>query len=384
MSRMILTDYEISMKTGFILESPLRRLPSYFDPWNKIALSLVQHIENRTLRDEIAKLPVLDVSSLSGGKEIKLAHLQLAIMTTGYLWMDPSDVPKVLPRPLAVPLYAMYEKYDLAPVITYADLFLCNNVLKDPNRPPSVENMEAIIDVPGKSEWNWFFAVGTMVEHEFAAAMQSFQNVLDGIDEGDENKMALSLNQLAESVLNMKATLTRMHEKLSIEGFFLKLSTFFNGYDQDPLPDGLIFEGIKDEPVKMAHANAGQTPIFKSLDALCGIQHQEDRHQYTETVSEYMYPSHRKFIADLRQRPVQLKSVVESSCNTELKASFNNLIQAMVSFRSYHVQMVTKYFILGVKKISPEEQDIMKPVKKFTMNYIKGMRDDCKTAPMSS
>ncbi|XP_046546151.1 myoglobin-like [Haliotis rubra] len=211
MSRLILTDYEISMKTGFILESPLRRLPPYFDPWNKIALSLVKHIENGTLRTEIPKLPVLDVSCLSGEKEIKLAHLQLVIMTSGYLWMDPSDVPKVLPRPLAVPLYAMYEKYDLAPVITYADLFLCNTVFKDPNRPASIENLAAIIDVPGKSEWDWFFAVGTMVEQDFAAAMQSFQNVLDGIDEGDQNKMALSLNQLAEAVLNMKATETRVH-----------------------------------------------------------------------------------------------------------------------------------------------------------------------------
>ncbi|XP_048242269.1 myoglobin-like [Haliotis rufescens] len=153
----------------------------------------------------------------------------------------------------------------------------------------------------------------------------------------------------------------------------------------EPLPDGLIFEGVKDEPVKMAGANAGQSPIFKSLDALCGIQIREDRHQYTQTVCEYLYPSHRKLIADLRQRPVQLKSVVESSGNSELKASFNNLIQAVTTFRSYHVQLVTKYFVLGMKKNLPEEDlKALKPVKEFTMSYIKGMRDDCKKSMTST
>ncbi|XP_048242465.1 indoleamine 2,3-dioxygenase 1-like [Haliotis rufescens] len=172
MSRLILTDYEISMKTGFLLDEPLIRLPSYFDPWTRLALSLVKRIETKTLRDEIPKLPVLDVSCLSGEKEVKLAHMQLVFITSGYLWMDSTDVPRVLPPPLAVPLYAMYEKYGMAPVITYADVILSNAVFKDPNRPASVENLAAIVAIPGRSQWDWFFAVGAMAELDFGAAMK--------------------------------------------------------------------------------------------------------------------------------------------------------------------------------------------------------------------
>ncbi|XP_067655257.1 myoglobin-like isoform X1 [Haliotis asinina] len=381
MARLDLTDYDISMKTGFVLEEPLTRLPSYFDPWNNVALRFAELVGNKTMREEVLKLPVLDINRLCGMKEERLAHLQLTVMTSGYLWQNGlHDVPKVLPKCLAVPLYGMYEKQGFQPVITYADLYLSNTTLKDPNEPAVIENLAAIIDMMGGSEWLWFFAVGLRVEQDFADSMQAFQNVLDGTDEGDEEKIARSLDEISDAVLNMQKTMKRFHENLSVEGFFPKMTVFFGGYGELALHDGLIFEGVKDEPIKAKGANAGQSPILKVIDALLGIEHEEKRHAYTEEIITYMVPKHARLIRDLRKRPKQLKSVVESSSNSDLKQAYNNLAQSVLKFRNYHVQIVTKYVIQGVKKnFPPEMKESFHPVQQFIINYVKGMRDDCKT-----
>ncbi|XP_048242559.1 myoglobin-like isoform X2 [Haliotis rufescens] len=385
MARLDLTDYDVSMRTGFVLEDPLTRLPPYFDPWNNVALRYTELVSTKTMREEVLKLPVLDVDRLCGMKEERLAHLQLTAMTSGYLWQNGlHDVPKVLPKCLAVPLHGMFEKQGFQPVITYADLYLSNTILKDPNEPAVIENFAAIIDMMGGSEWLWFFAVGIRVEQDFAEAMQAFQDVLDGTDENDAEKIARSLDVISDAVHNMQNTMKRFHENLTVEGFFPKMTTFFGGYGELALHDGLIFEGVKQEPIKAKGANAGQSPVMKALDALLGIEHEEKRQAYTEEIITYMVPNHGRLMRDLRQRPKQLKAVVESSSNADLKQAYNNLVQTILKFRSYHVQIVTKYVIQGAKKnFPPEIQESFRPVQQFIVSYVKGMRDDCKTGTTS-
>ncbi|CAG5117389.1 unnamed protein product, partial [Candidula unifasciata] len=63
-------------------------LPAYFDPWNDLATSLPILFKEKTFRQAVDRLPLLDHNKLTGHHQLRLAHLQLALITCGYVWQN--------------------------------------------------------------------------------------------------------------------------------------------------------------------------------------------------------------------------------------------------------------------------------------------------------
>nr|BAA33060.1 indoleamine dioxygenase like-myoglobin [Turbo cornutus] len=376
MPRLDVAQFDVSMKTGFILENPLTKLPAYFDAWNNLSSKMSQLVASKGMRDEVKKLPVLDFNKLNGPNEVKLGHLQLAMMTSGYLWQNGlDDVPTSLPNCLAAPLYGIYEKYDIPPVMTYGDILLNNAIAKGGPQP---ENISAIVDIPAdKKDWDWYIGVSYMAEFEFAKAVPALQNVFDGMDENNDDKIAAALKQIAEAAGNIQKTMGRFSEKLSADVLFPKMWAFFGGYGELTLHDGLIFEGVKDQPIKMKGGNASQSPTLRVLDNLLGIANQPERTAFIEEIMKYIQPNHRKFIQAVGER--NLKARVDASGNAGLKEAFQGLKAALSNLRNFHVQVVTKYIVQAFEKNLPAaKQGELKPMKESAMKTVQGFRDDCK------
>ncbi|GFR57997.1 indoleamine 2,3-dioxygenase 2 [Elysia marginata] len=101
--------------------------------WNKLARDMPRLIKEKKMRDAVHKLEELNPSLLEGKKQLKLAHLQLSLITSGYVWQDgDAGVPKYLPRNLAVPFYTISNRLGLQPILTHATLVMANVTRIDP------------------------------------------------------------------------------------------------------------------------------------------------------------------------------------------------------------------------------------------------------------
>ncbi len=81
------------------------------------------------------QMPLLDTSSLTDYKDMRLGHLYLCYIGNGYVWQDgDSGVPVCLPRQVAVPWCALSDRLGLQPCMSHAVAALANWKLKDPTK----------------------------------------------------------------------------------------------------------------------------------------------------------------------------------------------------------------------------------------------------------
>jgi len=84
-------------------ESPLELLSdSYYEPWEHIVKHLPELIDNGSIRDVVAQLPVLETSRLISEAEWQRAYVMLGFMAQAYIWGGdkPAEVGSRLPRTL--------------------------------------------------------------------------------------------------------------------------------------------------------------------------------------------------------------------------------------------------------------------------------------------
>ncbi|KXZ50994.1 IDO protein [Gonium pectorale] len=135
-----------------------------------------------------------------------------------------------------------------------------------------------------------------------------------------------------------------------------------SGWRNNPdLPQGLVYEGVSDEPVQLYGETGAQSSILHAFDAALGIRHEEVwLRSYLDTMVQHMPPHHRAFLADLeepnRQQPAaaatasggggggrpraNVRSFVQSASGAagggELRDAYNGAVAELERFRSAH------------------------------------------------
>ncbi|XP_076460847.1 myoglobin-like isoform X2 [Babylonia areolata] len=117
------------------------------------------------------------------------------------------------------------------------------------------------------------------------------------------------------------------------------------GGEDNPLPDGLIYEGVSDQPLQATAGTAAQSGILQVLDALTGVQHSADKKAFLLKMRSRILPGHQRFIAAVEDRSHGLQNMVKNSANEDLRQAFNSLLSAVVNYRNFHMQMVAKYVV---------------------------------------
>lgn len=62
-----------------------------------------------------------------------------------------------------------------------------------------------------------------------------------------------------------------------------------------------------------------------------------------------MPPSHKTFLEDIRSAP-SLRDYILSSGHRPLRTAYNQCLEALADLRSYHITIVTKYFVTAANK----------------------------------
>lgn len=94
-----LTKYAVTENAFLPQSSPPTILSdSYYEPWETIASQLSTLIDNGTIREAVAQMPVLNTDALVDEPEWRRAYCILAYMTHAYVWGG--DKPEAVSFPL--------------------------------------------------------------------------------------------------------------------------------------------------------------------------------------------------------------------------------------------------------------------------------------------
>ncbi|KFV16486.1 Indoleamine 2,3-dioxygenase 2, partial [Tauraco erythrolophus] len=316
-------------------------LPAPYGPWMEIAHDLPQLIASRQLRSQVHQMPQLSARHLQGREELHLAHLVLSFITMGYLWQEGEEgTVKVLPQNLAVPFWEVSQALGLPPILSHADFVLANWRRKNPNGATAHRHPSPLV-------------TSCSLSSPLSPSLSLSQAIVQAVRamlQPDEEPLHRALQELAQAIGDMTKALKRMHDYVDPAVFYTVIRIFLSGWKDNPaMPDGLIYEGVSEEPMAYSGGSAAQSTVFHAFDELLGIRHSEESTAFLHRMRDYMPPPHRAFVEEIHRAP-SLKQHVLCSGDARLCAAFNQCVSALADFRSYHITIIAKYITVAAAK----------------------------------
>ncbi|XP_053434624.1 indoleamine 2,3-dioxygenase 2 isoform X3 [Nycticebus coucang] len=344
--------FHISEEYGFLLPNPLKELPDHYRPWMEIANQLPHLIETHQLRGHVNKMPLLNCRFLKGHREQRLARLVLSAITMGYVWQEGDARPEeFLPRNLALPLVEVSSTLGLPPILVHADLVLANWARRNPAGPLEIRNLEVIISFPGGESLRGFVLVTALVEKAAVPGIKALVQAVNAISQLSQDALLQALQQLRLSIQAMTTALGQMHDYVDPDVFYAVIRIFLSGWKDNPaVPAGLMYEGVSKEPLQYSGGSAAQSTVLHAFDEFLGVRHSKESANFLCGMRDYMPPSHKAFIEEIRRAPA-LREFVLSSGGRHLLAAYNQCVEALGGLRSYHITMVTRYLITAAAKV---------------------------------
>ncbi|XP_012512601.1 PREDICTED: indoleamine 2,3-dioxygenase 2 [Propithecus coquereli] len=343
--------YHISEEYGFLLPNPLKELPDHYSPWMEIANKLPHLIESHQLRAHVNKMPLLDCQLLTSYRAQRLAHLVLSCITMGYVWQEGDTQPEqVLPRNLALPLVEVSRNLGLPPLLVHADLVLTNWTKRDPAGPLEIRNLEIIVSFPGGESLRGFVLVTALAEKAAVPGIKALVQATHAISQPSQDALLQALQQLRLSIQAITGTLGQMHDYVDPDIFYAVIRIFLSGWKDNPaMPAGLTYEGVSQEPLSYSGGSAAQSTVLHAFDEFLGVRHSRESADFLHRMRDYMPPSHKAFVEEIRSAP-PLREYILSSRRGHLLTAYNQCLEALADLRSYHITMVTKYLITAAAK----------------------------------
>ncbi|CAH1780084.1 unnamed protein product [Owenia fusiformis] len=383
------SDFHISEEVGFLLPDALESLPEYFKPWGDIADNLECLTEMKTVRKHVEQLPLLDYTRLQGHREYRLAHVQLAFTAAAYVWQDGDNDPaKVLPKCISVPLCGVSKHLGLPPLVCHPSVMLANWRKINPQGNLDIENLYCICKVTASQQISWFLLTTCLVELAFARGLPDMLDAFKMVVENNEEKLITCLDNMVDTLNEMKRSVARMHEKLEPPVFYNKIRPFLSGWGNGSktLPDGLIYEGVSPIPQAYIGGSAAQSAVLHCYDAALGIAHDKDKQSFLDDMLNYMLPPHRAFVQCLRQAP-SIKHFVHSSNSEALTSAYDNCVKVLAEFRSYHINLVARYIVCAAQEARNRDHASLSDTGTggtAIMPFLKSIRDSTNFSQINS
>ena len=374
---MDLKDFDISLKTGFAPEHVSHRLPGdYFTEWEAAARSLPQWTLEKTVRENIDALPDREFTTAMLGTDEadwRWAYVVVSFLAQAYIVEDMSkDSAQILPPKLSIPWQATSSHIGVLPAATYAAIILYNYTLKDPAKPIAPENLQAAVTFTGMSEESWFMMVHISEEAGAAPGLQAITMGYKAIASNDNKSLATCLETITQSLRNMRNILKKMYERCDPSFFYNKLRPFLSFPES-----GLIYSGVSSEVQRYCSVSGAQDTAIPAFSIFLGARHEPNEQQLVDKFKLYMPTKHRKFLQFLSEQTVSVRGYVEECRDEELLQRYYEAVDALVSFRTGHISLVTSY-IINVKRRQGEgisEADKGTGGTPF-MTFLKKVRDN--------
>ena len=254
--------------------------------------------------------PVLDTVPLQQDAPLlRRAHHVLAFLVHFYVHSTPPPPPHhpqsparsiVIPKALAIPLYAVSNALGIAPVLTFADTVLWNFAIIDPSQPLTRTNIRPLtLFTGGADEWSFYGCCAEIElrgvealraiadcqdvllharQRQFMQQQQqdaSIVSVEESLSPADLAKVASCLQSVALVIDDLTTILQSVRSICDPYAFYTAVRPWFRGSDASgPESPQWIFQGVDEsDQLELSGPSAGQSSIIHTLDAFLQVDH---------------------------------------------------------------------------------------------------------------
>ena len=328
------------LDSGFIPNQICEKLPASFDDVENLARELPKVLANEQIVERVGQLERnKDINNLNIS-ELERAMLLYSYIGHAYMW-GKKHVENTIPAELAVTWFAISEKLERPPILSYASYALNNWKMLDDTKPFDLENIVIMQNFLGGVDEDWFIMIHVAIEYEAKEILSNLKSYFL-----EKNLDQSYLQKALDSIKKINAIMNRMPEKCDPFIYYNRVRPYIFGWKNNPgTPDGVIYEGVDaygGKPQLFRGETGAQSSIVPALDALLGVTHSNDPlREYLDEMRLYMPKEHRELLNGLDQwsRNERTKLDLDEKSVTLI----NELIKEVHIFRDKHLEYARIY-----------------------------------------
>jgi indoleamine 2,3-dioxygenase len=380
---MQLEDYGMSAARGYLsaFELPRITLPENWRDVIDAAETLSGLITSGRVRAILDRLPDPGVAVFAAEADeaaVRAAMVRYSFLVQAYVWGEAAP-PAHLPANLAVPIVALADRLDQAPLLPYSAYVLDNWARIDAEGPVSLDNIRMIQNFLGGQDENWFVLVHVAIEAEAGQALSLATELVAASDAGDGTRVTALLTRMNAVWDRINALFDRMPERCDPYIYYQRVRPFIHGWKNNPaLGEGLIYQGVAKyagRPQAFRGQTGSQSSIVPAMDALFGVVHQNDAlREFLAELHHYRPTQHRRFIEDMAQAS-RLRAFAVKEGDAAMRDAFNACVEQVARFRTRHLEYAASYINKQASSGAGNDTDVGTGGTPF-MKYLKKHRDE--------
>ena len=260
---------------------------------------------------------------------------------------------RILPSQLSEPFVLVSEKLDVYPFIDYHYAYSLGNYVKiDNSKGYEWENLAMAAKFSGMDDERGFIMLHVDINQH---SPQLVGSILDFIKSKDNSGVNQSLNNCLSSMksINERRQIMWQASRWKHYNDFRVFIMGIKGNDEI-FGNGVIYEGISEEPVQYRGQTGAQDNIIPTADIFTGVidyYPQNDLTKYLLDLRSYRPKCIQNFLSDLKDemKENRLFNSIKKSENEEGLCLLIQILDEIYYFRNGHWQFVQKYIMANTK-----------------------------------
>ena len=260
---------------------------------------------------------------------------------------------RVLPSQISEPFALVSKKLDVYPFLDYHYAYSLGNYVKiDDSKGYEWENLAMAAKFSGMDDERGFIMLHVDINQY---SPQLVGSILDFINAKDNHGVNQSLNNCLSSMKSINARRQIMWEA-SRWKHYNDFRVFIMGIkgNDEIFGDGVIYEGVSEEPVQYRGQTGAQDNIIPTADIFTGVINyypSNDLTKYLLDLRSYRPKCIQNFLSDLKDemKENRLFSTIKKTNNEEGLCILIQILDEIYYFRNGHWQFVQKYIMANTK-----------------------------------
>ena len=260
---------------------------------------------------------------------------------------------RLLPSQLSEPFVLVSEKLDVYPFIDYHYAYSLGNYVKiDSSKGYEWENLAMAAKFSGMDDERGFIMLHVDINQH---SPQLVGSILDFLKSNDNSGVNQSLNNCLSSMksINERRQIMWQASRWKHYNDFRVFIMGIKGNDEI-FGDGVIYEGISEEPVQYRGQTGAQDNIIPTADIFTGVidyYPSNDLTKYLLDLRSYRPKCIQNFLSDLKDemKENRLFNSIKKSENEEGLCLLIQILDEIYYFRNGHWQFVQKYIMANTK-----------------------------------
>jgi len=260
---------------------------------------------------------------------------------------------RVLPSQISEPFVLVSKKLDVYPFLDYHYAYSLGNYVKiDDSKGYEWENLAMAAKFSGMDDERGFIMLHVDINQH---SPQLVGSILDFINAKDNHGVNQSLNNCLSSMKSINERRQIMWEA-SRWKHYNDFRVFIMGIkgNDEIFGDGVIYEGVSEEPVQYRGQTGAQDNIIPTADIFTGVINyypSNDLTKYLLDLRSYRPKCIQNFLSDLKDemKENRLFSTIKKSNNEEGLCILIQILDEIYYFRNGHWQFVQKYIMSNTK-----------------------------------